>query len=208
MRKILATLIMLLLLIASCSDPARPEPRQPVSDFVPSAPASAMPETLNYEADSALAFPEYDSSKDYAKLGEELFLDGIGELFLHNTISEVTYKIGKEISMSDEDTTSPPYRLTEAIYENGAKLKFAFEGDEGEPWVYGIEILEPFEGKTKAGIGLGSTKTDVISAYSNELNANESSYNIYVAGKKTSGVVFTFSGDECVKIEFIYSSLY
>jgi len=63
-----------------------------------------------------------------------------------------------------------------------------------------ITLIAPSTLKTRYGVGIGTSKEEVIKIYKDYLNKVHSSENILVAGSIYGGVIFTFEEDKVVNI--------
>lgn len=100
-------------------------------------------------------------NKDYL-----LSLDGIGPLKLNMTVIELENLLQKKIVFKVIGIDSVVLTETIKTKYKGIDVEIDLVKLHGEPYVYGIQANSSLV-RTKDGIGLGSTKLQIINAYEN-----------------------------------------
>ena len=177
-------------------------------DPASTAPSSAasLPEISSTKNDQESSSDISDDGDEFYKKGEALLeTEKIGGLCVFMTEKDV-------IKLFGEPTTKKKPKMAEidlalhwnvAYSEIGLEINYIQEeGEEGKIYFFSIDSKK-FEGETLRGIRIGSKKQDVLDAYADEINVEDSDKDLIVAGSMYWGIIFKLSGqDEVVSIFF------
>jgi hypothetical protein len=144
-----------------------------------------------------------DSSKDYSKLGFELSKkESIGELKLGIKIKDVEVIIGLPTEKSEPTLWQADGAIHQTVKysEKGIELDL-IQNPDSSFLVNMVTVSSPCKFKTSSGIGIESTKNDVIKAYSNYIDPKSSDDKEIVAGSIYGGIIFKL---EDLKVKSIF----
>ena len=151
--------------------------------------------------DTATATAAADTSHpDIEKKEPEL--GGIGELNLGTTHTKVVELLGEPSSKSKaEEWGADGLMHQDWMYKNkGITLNMSSGKDITRQDVNSITITSPCDLKTNKNIGIGSSYTDVITAYEKDIDKAASTKDAVIVGSIYGGIFFDFLKDKVVKI--------
>ncbi|HEX2954169.1 MAG TPA: hypothetical protein VHR47_09330 [Bacillota bacterium] len=137
--------------------------------------------------------------KDYPVIGSEVALEMLWNLFGGGEAEDIVNRLGKpvkKIKMFDGE-------FQRWCFKKGIEADIVYE--KHYPTIFNYIYLSPScPLRTPRGIRIGSSKAKVLRVYAHEINADESTEDIIVAGTKQIGLIFALEND---RVEAIYIAL-
>lgn len=146
-----------------------------------------------------LLYCQDDSKKDFDAIGFEL--EGKELLFVLDNASkdsEVIKLFGEPEEKSESVLWAADDLEHQTWYYRSQGLEIDFVKDDMKTQIVSsVKFINPSNLKTSRGIGIGSTKEEVLNAYKEEINKNESSMDsgFIVAGSLFGGLIFELKND-------------
>jgi len=109
----------------------------------------------------------------------------------------VKAKIGEDfkVSVLGESQVSGFYEEEWLFAKQGLKLLMESENPESQKTVAQFTVTAPSKLKTLKGIGIGSTKAEILSAYHGQINTEEATDDTIIVGSIYEGLFFTMKKD-------------
>jgi len=109
----------------------------------------------------------------------------------------VKAKVGEDfkVSVLGESQVSGFYEEEWLFAKQGLKLLMESENPESQKTVAQFTVTAPSKLKTLKGIGIGSTKAEILSAYHGQINTEEATDDTIIVGSIYEGLFFTMKKD-------------
>jgi len=106
-------------------------------------------------------------------------------------------KLGEDCKLSvlGESQVSGFYEEEWLFAKQGIKLIMESENPESQKTVAQFSVMAPSKLKTLKGIGIGSTKAEILSAYHGHINTEEATDDTIIVGSIYEGLFFTMKKD-------------
>ncbi|OQB16018.1 MAG: hypothetical protein BWY15_00145 [Firmicutes bacterium ADurb.Bin193] len=146
--------------------------------------------TQNQITDSGKPAP-----KDYSEIGFELMnSESIGALKIGLSDNDVIKALGEPEEKSEMEIWGADGENHQTWNYKSKGIQLDMIGDLKNQVINSMSIKSPCDFKTKRGIGIGSSRTDVSAAYKNEINNDDPSVNqsVLIAGSVYGGIIFSF----------------
>jgi len=205
MKKYLSIAIVLLVILAlcGCSAGAAIESASTVpSSSTPDESAATADVSASSEGSAAATLSE---APDYAAIGDALMdSESLSGVMIGQTTDEVIALLGEPTQKGEPETWGADGLEHQTWMYDDAGLELDIVSDGEELIVNNILADNTFTGKTVAGIGIGSSRDDVIAAYAGQIDPESDPENAdtIVAGTVFGGIVFTIQ-DNAVDAIFI-----
>jgi hypothetical protein len=147
---------------------------------------------------------ESKETKDYLEIGFELIRSESVD-FLKDGLSsiEVIERLGNPEEKSDATEWGADGQIHQTWFYKSAGIELDMIQNKANSQVINmITITSPCKYRTKKGIGIGSKKDEVLTAYKNEINMDDCNEDSIVAGSIYGGIIFTIE-NQSVKSIFI-----
>lgn len=144
-----------------------------------------------------------DSSKNVKDIFKLMYEESIGFLRIGLSNVEVTNELGEPTEKSEAVEWGADGAVHQSWYYKTTGVELDMIGNSGALEVSSIKITAPCKYKTKRGIGIGSSRKDIIEAYKDEISMeNYTGFEepIIVAGSFYGGVIFSFENDTVSRI--------
>lgn len=144
-----------------------------------------------------------DSTKNVKDIFRLMYEESIGFLRIGLSNEEVTNELGEPTEKSEAVEWEADGGVHQSWYYRESGIDLDMVGNSGELILRSIKITAPCKYKTKRGIGIGSSRKDVIEAYKDEISMeNYTGFEepIIVAGSFYGGVIFSFENDTVSRI--------
>ena len=109
----------------------------------------------------------------------------------------VKAKVGEDykVSVLGESQVSGFYEEEWLFAKQGLKLLMESENPESQKTIAQFTVTAPSKLKTLKGIGIGSTKAEILSAYHGQINPEEATDDTIIVGSIYEGLFFTMKKD-------------
>lgn len=183
-------------------DDSAPEMGADIAQDPSGSPEQSPPASTSPSASSGSA----ESTGGSSSPGDALLKsDGIGTIRVGMSEDALIGIIGEPIS-----TTIPAVWGSDELVHSewnyepmGIVINMAQQPGTEKFTVFSVKVMAPCSLKTSRGIAIGDTKADVLAAYRDEYNAEESDDNALVLGSVYGGIVITVDDEDKVVEIFI-----
>ncbi|MDD4796564.1 MAG: hypothetical protein PHO66_02190 [Eubacteriales bacterium] len=208
MKMTLTALLCLVLLWAGGC--ARQENAVVSTPFAPSPAATTLATRSPQSSAAPAAMPSIVPATDYARLGFDLMLaEALGDVRLDMPQSRLIATLGHGQQSPAVVWGADGLEHALWVYESqGLSLDMARDPDSEQPFsVYSITAVAPCALTTLRGIGIGSSRQAVLTAYAAEIDPlADATSDTIVAGSAAGGLTYTFADDAVISI-FIGSAV-
>jgi len=181
---------------------AAPAVDPPAEVAAPEAAAAPAPDATPIDDEEAQARAEQESEADREE-EQEGFGSGeqLGHLSLDMSEKEVVAILGDPESRSARKVwVDKNWHSIWSWRRKGVSVVMDSIREDGHEWVGSITIRAPSPLRTRAGIGIGSTRAEVVAAYREHQDREHSTELRFIAGSIDNGVIFTFKADRVLSI--------
>ncbi|TYQ15695.1 UNVERIFIED_CONTAM: hypothetical protein Cloal_2176 [Acetivibrio alkalicellulosi] len=155
-------------------------------------PVQTPTSTIVIETEPSPLIMDDVSDKDYLFLGFELMKsESVGDLRIDATDEEIIKLIGEPENKSEAIEWGADGLEHQSWYYNSKGIEFDMVFYDDKTVVERIKIKSPCSYKTKRGIGVGSTKEQVLNSYKNEIDPVENiDTSSVIVGSIYGGIIF------------------